>query len=154
VSVQKEKGFKVSASEKFVKLFNALPTNPPVKYPAELSDQTKVASFVQTYLSVGMDPTVLLGKDVSSDNVPTDDPQWLEKVKYAQEHALRHYHIGIPYYVNSGKGYFTSEYVLHYQQIEHDHIKLVDMSWHPPMSLPSEDYLEGEIPLGNSKQGD
>lgn len=44
-----------------------------------------------------MDPTVLRGKDVNSDNVPHDDAKWLEKVRYAQKHALRHYHIGIPF---------------------------------------------------------
>lgn len=37
----------------------------------------------------------LVGRNKSSDNVPTDDPNWTAKVKYAQEHNLWHYHIGI-----------------------------------------------------------
>lgn len=146
--VQKIKGFKVSASKAFVKLFSRLPTTPSIKNPGELSDQVKVATFIQNYLSFGMDPKVMKGKDVNSDNVPTDDPDWLVKVRYAQKHGLRHYHIGIPYYVDSGKGYFTSGYVIHYQEIAPNHIKLVDMSWHPPMSLPDESYFDGDIGLG------
>ena len=151
---KKGKEFKVSASEAFVRLFNGLPTKPPVRYPQEQSDQHKVALFIQGYLLAGMDPKVLPGKNVSSDNVPHDDAKWLEKVQYAQKHALNHYHIGIPFYVDSGKGYLTSEYVIHYQQLAPDHIKLVDMSWHPPLSLPAESYLAGDVLLGSTKQDD
>lgn len=154
MSTQKGKEFKVSASEAFVRLFQGLPTTPPVKHPQEQPDQHKVVSFIQGYLQAGMDPKVLPGKNVSSDNVPHDDAKWLEKVRYAQKHALKHYHIGIPFYVDSGKGYLTSEYVIHYQQITPDHIKLVDMSWHPPLSLPTEPYLAGDVLLGSTKQDD
>jgi hypothetical protein len=150
VSEQKEKKYKVSASEKFVKILNNLPDTPSQKHPNEQPDQHKVVSFIQTYLASGMDPALLRGKIVNSDNVPRDDKEWLKKVKYAQLHKLWHYHIGIPFYVNDGKGYLTSGYVLHYQQIDDAHIKLVDLDWHPPMTLPSEAYLEGNIVLGDT----
>ncbi len=148
---QNKTGYKVSASEKFVSLLNRLPDSPSVKHPQEQPDQHKVVHFIQTYLSSGMDPTVLPGKVVCSDNVPTDDKEWLAKVKYAQRHKLWHYHIGIPFYVDDGKGYLTSGYVLHYQQLDETHIKLVDIDWHPPMILPSEPYLEGDVVLGNTR---
>lgn len=102
---------------------------------------------MQTYLTHGLNRDQLKGKLVSSDNVPTSDPEWLKKVKYAQQHNLHHYHIGIPFYQDSGKGYCTSEYVLHFQKISDTHIKLVDLSYHPPMQLPTLADLHGEVTL-------
>lgn len=72
--------------------------------------------------------------------VPKNDPDWLNKVKYAQAYNLWHYHIGIPNYELSEKGDYTSEYVLHYIKGE-NFIKIVDLSAHPPLHLPSLDYL-------------
>ncbi|WP_421179882.1 hypothetical protein, partial [Aeromonas enteropelogenes] len=81
MSEQKEKKYKVSASEKFVKLLNNLPDTPSKKHPGEQPDQHKVVSFIETYLASGMDPVLLRGKIVNSDNVPRDDKEWLKKVK-------------------------------------------------------------------------
>ncbi len=107
------------------------------------ADQLKIYAFYEHVKSKGFEG--LLGKNVVSDNVPTDDPSWHEKVTYAQRHNLWHYHIGIPEYQPSEVGdYLTSEYVLHYikstKQGE-DCITIVDMSSHPPFELPKEEYL-------------
>lgn len=103
------------------------------------ADQLKIKAFadhVQTHGLIG-----LIGRNKSSDNVPKDHPNWLERVKYAQTHHLWHYHIGIPSYDNDNPdGDKTSKYVLHY--IRHDdEIILVDLSAHPPLELPSQEYL-------------
>ena len=106
-----------------------------LNYP--VADQLKIRRFVQHLETYGFDD--LQGRNKSSDNVPTDDPNWLTKVRYAQAHQLWHYHIGIPDYQGIN-GDMTSEYVLHYQRFD-DEIVLVDMSPHPPFELPSVDYL-------------
>lgn len=103
------------------------------------SDQLKIAGFINHVKKYGLNS--LEGRNKSSDKVPTNDPQWLAKVKQAQKYNLWHYHIGIPNY--SGLfGDKTSEYVLHYMFDEaNDCITLVYMSPHPPFDLPDERYL-------------
>lgn len=102
-------------------------------------DKEKIRTFVAHIEEHGL--TNLQGRNKSSDNVPTHDPNWLEKVKYAQKYQLWHYHIGIPHYETANNGEQTSEYVLHYMR-EADSITLVELSAHPPFNLPSEDYLK------------
>jgi len=103
------------------------------------ADQEKIASFILHVQRQGMKN--LPGKNKPSHDVPHDDPQWLDKVSYAQQHNLWHYHIGIPQYDTSCQhGEQTSEYILHY--IKGDgFIKIVDFSAHPPFKLPAETYL-------------
>ncbi|MCK8044670.1 hypothetical protein MSG37_07220 [Shewanella sp. 1CM18E] len=138
--------YKVSVSYNFVKIFKNLDsTKPPFRYPSEQPDAIKVVTFISEYLANGWDGS-LNGKNIHSENVPTDDPNWLKKVEYAQKHDLYHYHIGIPYYEISDD-YSTSEYVIHYKKIDNYHIKLVDLDYHNPMTLPKERYLEGEVDL-------
>ncbi|MBV7388307.1 hypothetical protein KRX11_06580 [Pasteurellaceae bacterium TAE3-ERU1] len=106
-------------------------------YPTE--DKNKIIDFIYHVQKFGM--IGLPGKNKSSDDVSTNDPQWLSKVLYAQEHNLWHYHIGIPNYDKSnGIGKYTSEYILHYI-LGHNFIKIVDMTPHPPFILPSLTYL-------------
>ena len=104
------------------------------------SDQLKIANFISHVQKHGL--TNLEGRNKSSDNVPTDDPNWLNKVKQAKMYNLWHYHIGIPDY----SGIFgdkTSEYVLHYRLDETSNcITIVYMSPHPPFELPDKEYLE------------
>jgi hypothetical protein len=103
-------------------------------------DILKVKYFLNSYIKQGFNG--LNGKNRSSDNVHRNDPFYLSKVKYAQEHKLWHYHIGIPKYEKSEYGdYLTSEYVLHYQKLTDYEIKIVDMSYHPPLNLPNLNYL-------------
>lgn len=103
------------------------------------SDQLKIADFITHVRIHGLH--ALEGRNKSSQNVPTDDPKWIDKVKQAQKYNLWHYHIGIPNY--SGLfGDKTSEYVLHYMLDDADDcITIVFMSAHPPFELPDEQYL-------------
>lgn len=143
--------YKISASYNFIKIFQNLETSKsPQKHPKEEPDALKVAYFMSEYLNDGWNGN-LVGKNVPSDNVPTEDPNWLQKVKYAQQHSLYHYHVGVPFYKPSDNGYYTSEYVVHYQQLNDYHIKLVDLDPHPPLNLPSESMLDGDIDLSETK---
>lgn len=107
-------------------------------YPKE--DQNKIVDFLLHVKEKGF--SELVGRNKPSDDVPTDDPQWLKKVSYAQKYNLWHYHIGIPEYDTSGGiGNYTSKYILHY--IKGDgFIKIVDMTEHPPFNLPSDSYVK------------
>jgi hypothetical protein len=150
--MSKQQDYQVSASFNFVKIFQNLePLKSPFKYPNELPDQIKIATVISKYLESGWEGD-LKGKNHSSDNVPPEDVNWLEKVKYAQKHNLWHYHVGIPFYENSEYGYLTSYYVLHYQKLTETHIKLIDLDTHSPMGLPKESYMEGDIQLGGSDE--
>ncbi|EIC4352181.1 hypothetical protein LJS80_001116 [Salmonella enterica] len=117
------------------KLFSKELLNLPEK------DQQKIFSFIRHVQSKGLDG--LEGRNKNSDNVPTDDPDFIAKVKIALEHKLWHYHIGITSY-NRNKPYGdrTSEYILHYKnQINPGEVKVIDFSLHPPFRPPSPSYL-------------
>lgn len=102
------------------------------------SDKEKIVAFANHIEQFGFDG--LQGRNKSSDDVPVTHPNWSERIIYAKTHNLWHYHIGIPNYEKSEKGDYTSEYVLHYIKGD-DFIKLVDLSAHPPLNLPSAEYL-------------
>jgi len=109
-----------------------------LNYPS--SDVDKIDTFIEHYQEYGFNG--LTGKNVPSCNVPTNDREFVQKVQYAKLHKLWHYHIGIPEYQLSACGkYQTSEYVIHYQRLSLTEIKIVDFSYHPPLTLPSEQYL-------------
>lgn len=109
-------------------------------------DQDKVYDFIQHLESVGLFKG-LPGRNKFSDNVPTDDTAWLIKVKFAQEHFLWHYHIGIPIYdTANGHGDWRSEYVLHYQYFKDKKVvNVVKMTSHPPLELPTLKDLRGHV---------
>lgn len=121
-------GIEVIFSEKFSHYF--------VNFPRQ--DKEKIIAFMAHVKQFGF--VGLQGRNKSSDDVPTDDPNWLTKVRYAQQHSFWHYHIGIPYYSQSASGDLTSEYVLHYRKLA-DKIIIVGMSPHPPLELPDESDL-------------
>ncbi|WLF84400.1 hypothetical protein [Moraxella sp. ZY210820] len=103
------------------------------------TDRQKISAFVTHVQQYGL--TGLKGRNKNSDNVPTNDPNWSERVAYAQKYQLWHYHIGIPNYELSERGDYVSEYILHYIR-EEQRIIIVDMSPHPPFQLPDIDYLK------------
>lgn len=110
-----------------------------VKFPNfPKADKEKILTFISHVKQHGLDG--LQGRNKSSDNVPTDDPNWSKKVAFAQKYQLWHYHIGIPNYAIANNGEQVSEYILHYQRFDNE-IRLVAMSYHPPFELPNENLL-------------
>ena len=66
--------------------------------------------------------------------------------KFAQQHSLWHYHIGIPKYESVHSKYLTSDWVLHFQwENRGTHIDIVDICYHykhdGTFHLPSAEYL-------------
>ncbi len=108
-----------------------------------IKDQEKIANFILHIRNYGF--VGLAGRNKNSDEVDKDDPEWLDKVTYAQKYNLWHYHIGIPKYdTTKGCGDWTSEYIIHYVMQE-NFVTLVDFNCHPPFKLPSKNYLEPTI---------
>lgn len=107
-----------------------------VNFPKQ--DREKIFAFAYHVKKFGL--INLKGRNKSSDHVPTNDPNWRDKVAYAQKYQLWHYHIGIPDYSTANNGDLVSEYLLHYI-LGDDFIKIVDLSPHPPFTLPNLDDL-------------
>lgn len=66
------------------------------------ADQQKIRQFVDDVENNGL--VNLQGRNKSSDNVPKDHPNFAQKVAYAKQHSLWHYHIGIPHYETASNG--------------------------------------------------
>lgn len=128
--VKINKGLTVRFGEVFINRFN----NYPVK------DQKKIADFANHIDINGF--AGLPGRNKSSTNVDKNDHQFIEKVKFARENSLYHYHIGIPEYDKTNQvGDWTSEYILHYKYL--DGVVLVaDLDNHPPFNLPHIKFLK------------
>lgn len=108
-------------------------------YPKD--DRVKILSFMHHVQANGFDG--LEGRNKYSDDVDKDDPNYIRKVRYVNQHVLWHYHIGIESYnMTNPFGDRTSRYVLHYSRKEIDTIKIADMDEHPPFNLPVEDFLD------------
>lgn len=76
-------------------------------------DRKKIKAFIDHVKAYGLNG--LEGRNKSSDNVPTDDRDFVNKVQVALQLKLWHYHIGIDAYdMSKPFGDRTSEYVLHY----------------------------------------
>lgn len=105
------------------------------------ADRQIIQEFIEHYAEHGFHN--LPGRRKSSDNVSTNDPEFCKKVKYALDNKLHHYHIGIPEYNKMNTfGDWTSEYILHYQDISKVEIKILDYDYHPPFTLPSNQYFK------------
>jgi hypothetical protein len=118
-------------------------------------EKGKVFEFFQTFQDGGftaIDNYFIEGyrvRNKSSDNVRTDDPDFVSKVKFAQKHDLWHFHAGfydfgydIEGYEVSSNGELTSQWVIHYQKFSDNHINVADLTPHPPFDLPPEDALK------------
>lgn len=108
-------------------------------YPTlDILAQQAVARFVAHVEQNGLKG--LVGRNKSSIPINPHSKKERDNTKIAQKHCLWHYHIGIPEYVGE-HGDMTSEYILHYQRFN-DKIVIVDMTSHPPFTLPSLDSLK------------
>lgn len=117
----------------------------------------KIAFFVKTFQEGGfyaIDDVTIDGRTVrnkKSDNIPSDDPEFIAKVQFAQKHKLWHFHAGfydldcdIEGYKISPTGDLTSQWVIHYQKFSKSHINVVDVTPHPPFSLPDASHFSSE----------
>lgn len=104
-------------------------------------DQDRIDDFTEHFVQYGL--VSLQGKVGPSWKVPGTDPEYYEKVRFAREHYLWHYHVGIPDYKPSRYGdYMTSDWVVHFQRFPRDQvIRLVDYGFHSPMHLPKIEHL-------------
>lgn len=127
--VKNNKGLTVKFGEIFINRFN----NFPVK------DQQKIADFANHIDTKGFGG--LPGRNKSSADVDKNDHLFMDKVKYAMEHSLYHYHIGIPEYDKTKQvGNWTSEYILHYKYLGNE-VTILDLDSHPPFTLPDKKFL-------------
>lgn len=108
-------------------------------------DQDAVLDFTEQFERCGLsDFSQFKGKiSPSWSNLDEDD----EVFTYAMSHALWHYHIGLPEYIQRHPKYCTSDWVLHFQWVQgENHIHIVDMCYHYTQDgkfyLPSPQYLD------------
>ena len=89
----------------------------------------KLADFIKHVTDFGLEN--LEGRNKSSDDVDTDNHNFVNDVKFAQDKKLWHYHIGIPSYdKTNGVGDYTSDYIIHYQKFD-SYINIVHIDNHP-----------------------
>lgn len=120
----------VDFSVHFSRIFIMLPAN----------DARFISDFVTAVETNGLDN--MQGRLKSSCDIPTDDPQWREKVQFVQKWNLWHYHIGLPTYdTTNGHGDYTSRWYLHLRRHTPEYTTIVDWDFHPPFELPKAGYL-------------
>lgn len=125
------KAYIVDMSKAFAEIYVRLPAN-----AADFVDE-----FIGHFEQHG--EAGLPGRFKASHHVPTDDPLWLKKVKFAQAYNLHHYHVGYPEYDTAReRGDWTSKYVLHVTLTPcRTETRLVGWGPHPPFILPQADDL-------------
>lgn len=107
----------------------------------ERSDADKIFRFANHLKVRGFKG--LEGRNKSSDNVHPNDPEFVSKVKKAQQYAWWHYHIGITCYdLSRAYGDRTSEFVVHYSKKAEPEILFGKLDYHPPFMIPDESYLK------------
>ncbi|MGC6032817.1 hypothetical protein [Enterobacter hormaechei] len=100
------------------------------------ANREKISAFISEVMKTGF--ANLEGRNKFSDDVSTDDPDFIAKVKFVNEHCLWHYHVGIhEYELGTPYGDRTSMFVLHYKRIDPANISVNHLSPHPPFTLPT-----------------
>lgn len=80
------------------------------------------------------------GKVSPSNRVPENNPDRYALIAKANRFNLWHAHIGDPKWNSTPHGrYFTSDWVLHFKKINQYKIVLLELGWHNPFLLPSDD---------------
>lgn len=100
------------------------------------ANREKISAFISEVMNSGF--ANLEGRNKFSDDVSTDDPDFIAKVRFVNEHCLWHYHVGIhDYEPGTPYGDRTSMFVLHYKRIDPANISVNHLSPHPPFTLPT-----------------
>lgn len=116
-----------------------------------MAEKKKVRRFIELFSNGGfkaIDNYLIQSYKVrnkSSDDVDKDDSNFIEKVKYAIENKLWHYHVGFynlnnEYPIDNGyklseKNDLVSQWLIHYRKLSDSHIVLVDIMPHPPLNI-------------------
>ncbi|OCH01504.1 hypothetical protein A6D98_03025 [Aliivibrio fischeri] len=112
-------------------------------YTDSFSDTTvgKVDDFIEHVEANGLSGWV--GKVSPSNRVPENYADREAIIDKANKYSLWHAHIGDPCFKDTWhKNYKVSDWVIHFQKISNYHIKLLELDYHNPMTLPSEKILE------------
>lgn len=110
------------------------------------TDTDKIDTFIEHLEDKGF--VGLPGRNKNSNNANKDKHDFADKASYANKHHLWHYHIGIPSYIKQNRykkyefGDYVSEYIIHYQLIDSNTVKLIKSDNHKPFSMPSETELK------------
>lgn len=103
----------------------------------------KIDIFIEHYEQFGL--RGWQGKVASTDRVPEHYQDREKIIAKAREHNLWHAHIGDPVWKKSLYGdYLVSDWVIHFKRISRDKIKLLELGFHDPMLLPSDEILNEE----------
>lgn len=85
------------------------------------------------------------GKIACSSNVPNYYKDHNERKSLAIQYNLKHVHIGYPEWITKeGYTYSTSDQVIHFQKISYKEIKLLTLSRHRPMELPTLENIQDD----------
>ena len=118
-----------------------------LKYYNERYSKTtlsKIDDFIDHFEKHGLfGPPAWIGKVSPSYKVPDHYPNKEAIEEHARTFALWHAHIGDPCFKGSFHSkYKVSDWVLHFQKISDNHIKLLELGYHgKPMALPTEDLI-------------
>lgn len=108
-------------------------------YSNRYSETTKdkIDDFIEHVVENGLYGWI--GKVSPSNKVPNTYPDQQKIIARANEHKLWHAHIGEPCFKDSWNGnYKVSNWVIHFQKFNNWHIKLLELDYHNPMTLPSD----------------
>lgn len=115
-----------------------------IYYSERFSAKTldRIDDFIDHFQKHGLfGPPAFIGKISPSYKVPENYPNRDEIIKHARANKLWHVHIGDPCFQHSLERrapYKVSNWVLHFQKLSDDHIRLLELGYHNPMVLPSE----------------
>lgn len=127
--------YTVDYSESFLQYYDSLVDVGVVNQLDRIDD------FVEHYENNGL--SNWKGKISPSDRLPPDYPNRELIIQHARDNSLWHVHIGDPCFRASRTGkYQVSDGVLHFQKNSSYAIKIISVSYHDPMELPSMDELE------------
>lgn len=86
-----------------------------------------------------------IGKIAPSNRVPESYKNRDALIAKANKFKLWHVHIGDPKWNPTPHGkYLTSDWVLHFKRLDNYKLVLLELGWHNPMLLPSDDICTEE----------
>lgn len=102
-----------------------------------------IDDFIEHYEEHGF--TGWKGKIGPSNKVPENYPNRNSLIAKANKYNLWHVHIGDPRWNPTPHGkYLTSDWVLQFKRVDRYKIVLLELGWHNPLLLPSDDICEEE----------